>query len=330
MLIVIPSSQISSQNPELWALLSPIQRKLICLPRLTFKALSALLSKRLFNLLAMLLASSAGGADFNVPARPSLSLSRGPTSTTVTYRGQTNYQYTIWGSTNCSTWTSLVSAVNSTPQISFSEANRSNRFYKATTLRTAQIYECTLSGADMGSFLIFARTNDTAVLLGSSSMGPGEFANSLSIGTNNRYSGSLMTGRTGFLAFGSNSISGRLTNGLNPSGTISGTLKANNGTYQTSAGLYTGTINPGPPCGGTPVRAILCPDGTIFLESASPADAGSGTMAGTSMAVTLGPAHYTGTLITSGTTRILSGSIAHACGGNDVANFSLTRMEKLF
>jgi hypothetical protein len=212
--------------------------------------------------------------------------------------------------------------------MNFSDPNRPNRFYKATSLKTPQIYECTLTGADMGSFLLFARTNDTVALLGTTSVSPGDYANSLAIGIDNRYAGALLAARTGFLAFTSNSVSGKLTNGLSQTGTIAGTLKANNGTYQPSAGLYSGTITLGA-CAGSAVKAILCPDGTIYVYAASPPDCGNGPMSATSFGIaTPRGAHYQGTL--NAVTKTIAGTFQHGCGGPDPGNFSMTRTEKLF
>src|SRR5439155_17078273 len=139
------------------------------------------------------LARVALSADFNLPSAPSLSLVRGSNTTTVTYRGQTNFQFILYASSNSTSWSGLVTNLCTSPQMTFSETNRPVRFYKAASLKTPLIYQCSFSGADSGSFMLFARTNDTLALVGYSTSGThGEFADPLPIGTNNLYAGNLL------------------------------------------------------------------------------------------------------------------------------------------
>jgi len=272
----------------------------------------------------------AQSADFNLPIQPSLSLTHGVSNTTITYRGQTNYQYILYGSTNSTTWVVVVSNLCTNPQMNSSDPNRPNRFYKATSWKMPQIYECTLSWADMGSFLLFARTNDTVALLGTTSMSPGEYANSLPIGINNRYAGALLTGRTGLLSFTSNTVSGSLSNGTSRTGAIAGALKANSGIFQGSAGIYTGSLSGA--CGGT-IRLALCADGTLYLyisDNGAAPDGGSTVLTSPSFTVlTPRGTHYFGTLNNS--TRTINGTFSHGCASaQDPGSFFTSRGEKLF
>jgi hypothetical protein len=279
--------------------------------------------------LLLLLGMLARSADFNVPAAPSVSLSHGSNTTIVTYRGQTNYQFAIYGSSNSLAWTGLITNLCTSPVMTSSDTNRPLRFYKAAALKTPQIYNCTLSGSDTASFALFARTNDTVALVGSGSTSAGEFANSLPIGTNNQYCGPLFTGRMGCITLSSNKVIGNVTNNGAQSGTIKGALLGSSGPFQTSAGLYSGTTRF---CTGQ-VQAILSADGTLFLfandDGAGP-DGGSAVITGNSFTVaTPRGAHYSGTL--NQATRTIVGTVDHdPCGLPGGVTFSMSRLEKLF
>jgi len=280
--------------------------------------------------LLLLLGTVARSADFNVPAAPSVSLSHGSTTTIITYRGQTNYQFAIYGSSNSVVWTGLTTNLCTSPVMTFSDTNRPLRFYKAAALKTPQIDKCSLSGSDTASLALFARTNDTVALVGSGSTSPGEYANSLPIGTNNQYCGPLLTGRTGCITLSSNKVTGSVTNNSAQSGTVSsGALLGSSGPFQTSAGLYSGTIRS---CTGQ-VQAILSADGTFFLfandDGAGP-DGGSAVITGNSFTVaTPRGAHYSGTL--NQATKTIVGTVDHdPCGLTAGVSFSMSRSEKLF
>jgi hypothetical protein len=279
--------------------------------------------------LLLLFQTAVTAADFNVPAAPSLSLTHGSNATIITYRGQTNYQFALYASSNSLAWTGLTTNLCTGPQMTFSDTNRPLRFYKAAALKTPQIYECSISGSDTASFALFARTNDTVALVGSSSVSAGEFANSLPIGTNNQYCGPLLTGRTGCIALTSNTVSGAVTNNGLQSGKInSGALMGNTGPFQTSAGLYSGLIRG---CSGV-VQAILSADGSLFLyaDDGGGPDGGNATITGNSFTVaTPRGAHYQGAINVAGKTII--GTVAHApCGLVAGVSFSMTRSEKVF
>ena len=186
-----------------------------------------------------------------------------------------------------------------------------------------------MSGSDTASFALFARTNDTVALVGSSSISAGEFANSLPVGTDNQYCGPLLTGRTGCIALTSNTVSGAVTNNGLQSGKInSGALMGNNGPFQTSAGLYSGTTRG---CIGI-VQAILSADGSFFLyaDDGSGPDGGSAMIVGNSFTVaTPRGAHYAGTLNAAGKT--IFGTVAHPpCGLAANQTFTMSRSEKVF
>src|SRR5437899_6539827 len=109
----------------------------------------------------LLLSTGAFSADFNLPSAPSLALTRGSNTTSVTYRGQTNFQFILYASSNSTSWTGLVTNLCTNSQMAFSETNRPIRFYKATSLKTPLIFTCTNDGPQNAAFAIFARTNDT-------------------------------------------------------------------------------------------------------------------------------------------------------------------------
>ena len=176
--------------------------------------------------------------------------------------------------------------------------------------------------------MIFVRTNDTCPLIGTSTLSPGEYASSLPITSDNRYYGPLLTGRTGLLAFTDRAISGSLSNLTSRTGGIVGALKSNAGPFQTSAGLYSGTISLG--CAGT-VLAIVSADGTIYLYATDPrgADGGNAVITGTSFTVaTSRGTHYAGTLNVP--LHRISGSITHSCDGSGFGSFTMNRTEKVF
>ena len=113
----------------------------------------------------LLLQTVASSADFNLPAAPSVSLAHGSNATVITYRGQTNYQFSLYASSNFLAWTGLTTNLCTSPQMTFSETNRQLRFYKGAALKTPQIYTCSISQGDTASFALFARTNDTIALV---------------------------------------------------------------------------------------------------------------------------------------------------------------------
>src|SRR5690242_7421721 len=90
----------------------------------------------------LLLASVAFAADLNLPSPPSISLAHGSNTTTVTYRGQTNFQFILYASSNSTAWAGLLTNFCTNPQMTFSESNRPIRFYKASSLKTPLIYQC--------------------------------------------------------------------------------------------------------------------------------------------------------------------------------------------
>jgi len=278
-----------------------------------------------------LFGSSIGAiaADFNLPSAPTVSLIHGSSSTAVIYSGKTNFQYALYGSSNLVVWTGLTTNLCVSPQMTFSESNRLTRFFKATSSKTPLTYQCTLSGSDSGDFMVFVRTNDTFAMIGTTTLSPGEYANSLPISSDNRYYGPLLTGRTGLLAFTDRAVSGSLSNLASRTGAIVGALKANAGPFQTSAGIYSGTFSGA--CTGT-VVAIVSADGTIYLYATDPRgpDAGSTVINGTSFTVaTPRGTHYTGTLTVS--LHRIGGTILHACDGvSGFGNFTMNRTEKVF
>src|SRR5689334_17115082 len=114
-------------------------------------------------------------ADFNVPAAPTLSIARGTTNLTLTYRGQTNFVFTLYASSNALGWSALSTNLCVTPQMLFTDSIGARRFYKATSQKTPLIYQCSLSGSDSGAFALFVRTNDTFALVGYNNADHGEF-----------------------------------------------------------------------------------------------------------------------------------------------------------
>jgi hypothetical protein len=279
-------------------------------------------------------------ADFNLPAAPLISLARGSNNTSVTYRGQTNCIYAIYGSTNAINWSGLTTNLCTNAVMTFSETNRPTRFYKATSFQTPLIYTCTNSGPDYGAFALFVRTNDTFALIGYTALVPGstgggEFSSSLSIGTNNRFSGNLLAGRPAAVNFAFNRITGTITNAApKPVGNISGFLNTSAGPLQNAAGFYSGTFNGS--CSGT-LKAIVTADRTITMyidDTVGGNDGGVATILSDNSFQVIGVKgsgpHYTGTV--NPITRIISGSYIH--GKCDPAGafgaFTLTRQEKVF
>lgn len=281
----------------------------------------------------LLLAMAAFAADFNLPSAPSVSLTRGSNTSTVTYRGQTNFQFILYASSNSTSWTGLVTNLCTSAQMTFSETNRPIRFYKASSLKTPLIYQCSFSGADSGSFMLFARTNDTAALVGYRSSGTsGEFSDPLPIGANNRYAGNLLVGRTGILILTSNNVSGSVSNGASRTGTIGGALKPNVGPFQASAGLYSGGYSDA--CVGT-LKGILAADGTFILfvsDTLGGTDGGIAILSSTgspTTVATLRGSHYNCKL--NAATRTITGDYAHGiCDGVSPGFFTMSRTEKVF
>jgi hypothetical protein len=287
-----------------------------------------------------LLAFAALSADFNSPSAPLLSLTRGSNNTTVTYRGQTNCAYALYGSSNAVNWSGLITNLCTNAVMTFTETNRPTRFYKGTSFETPLIYSCTNSGPDYGAFGLFVRTNDTFALIGYTAQAPnttgrGEFSNSLGIGTDNSFAGTLLAGRSATVRFAFTNVSGTLTNvSPKPNGAISGYLNTSGGPLQNAAGFYSGSFNGS--CSGT-LKAIVTADRTIFMYID---DTIGGNDGGVSPILTdnsfqiigvkgSGP-HYTGTV--NPITRIISGSYIHGkCdGGVGFGAFTLTRQEKVF
>ena len=230
------------------------------------------------------------------------------------------------------TWSGLLTNLCTNPVMNFSETNRPTRLYKAASLKTPLLYQCSFSGNENGEFMLFVRVNDTAALVGfNSALQQGAFANALAIGTNNQFCGTILPNRTGCLSFTSNSVSGSLSNGATRVGTITGVLKSNSGPFQNSAGIYSGTLTSG--CLGT-LKAIFASDGTLFIY----ADYGTGITDGGTTVLTANTfssppttrgAHYAGAL--SPTQRVMQGGVTHACDTADInATFSLSRSEKIF
>jgi hypothetical protein len=285
-------------------------------------------------IVGVLFAGGVLGADFNVPFQPRLSLTRGINNSTVTYRGQTNFQYIIYVSSNATTWSSLLTNVCTSSVMNHSDTNRPIRFYKAAALKTPLLYQCTFSGIENGQFIIFVRTNDTAMLVGFISGVQGAFENSLLIGADNRVCGTIFANRTGCLLFSSNSVSGSLSNGATRTATVSGLLKSNSGPFQTAAGVYSGTYSLS--CDGT-IKGILAPDGTLFFYTVNSFSAATdGGIVGVngdgsfSLATTGGSysTHYTGALRMP--QRLMEGGYQHGCDGNSIGVFSTSILERLF
>lgn len=271
-------------------------------------------------------------ADFNTPSTPSVSVVRGSNSTTVTYRGQINYQYAIYGSTNMTNWTGLTTNLCTAAAMTFTETNRPARFYKATCIKTPLFYTNSFSGAEIGAFMVFVRTNDTMALVGYDGVLEGAFSNSLGVGTNNQCCGTIFANRTGCLNFTSNSVSGNLTNGTARVGTVVGGLKSNAGIYQAAAGVYSGTIDAASDCPGT-MNAILAADGTFYFYVQYPSgfsDGGWTTItSGGFTVLTPHGAHYYGAISIS--QRVITGTFQHGCDSvQGLGNYSMTRTEKLF
>src|SRR5258706_427138 len=144
----------------------------------------------------------------------------------------------------------------------------------------------------------------------------GAFANALGVGTNNQSCGALFANRTGCLSFTPNSVSGSVSNGASRVGSVSGTLKANSGTYQPAAGIYSGSFSvfDGADCDGT-LKAILAPDGTIslyILYASGLSDGGIAvTSSGAFTVATPRGSHFTGAISIS--QRLISGQFIHGC-----------------
>jgi hypothetical protein len=270
-------------------------------------------------------------ADFNLPLAPSLSLTPGSNFTSITYRGQTNFQFTLYGSSNATTWSALTTNLCVSPQMTFLETNRPARFYKATSLKTPLIYQCNFAGTDNGAFALFARTNDTVSLIGYNNSLHGEFSDALPVGINNQFFGNLLAGRTGVLTFTPSRVSGSVTNGATRTATINGILKSDVGPYQNVAGHYTGNLVAAS-CAAS-LHVIVIADGTIFLFVAFGATTDGGVAAITSNSFSVATprgAHYNGTISVSGTPSI-SGNFIHGCDDNTgFGNFTMTRSEKVF
>jgi hypothetical protein len=260
-----------------------------------------------------------------------VSLTRGSNTSTVVYRGQANFQYILYGSSNTTTWSSLMTNLCTSSSMSFSETNRPIRFYRAVSLKTPLLYQCTFSGIENGEFMVFVRTNDTIALVGYNSGIQGIFANALSVDTNGRYCGTIFPNRTGCLMFTSNAVSGTLSNGTVRTATVSGSLKSSSGPFQGAAGLYSGTLSLD--CNGT-IKAILASDGTLFLYATTSSGVTEGGTVpvnsnGSFSVATYRNAHYTGAL--SLAQRVMSGTFTHGCDdGNGTGPFSASRSEKLF
>jgi len=306
--------------------------KLITTPDRLFRRVLILALATVAIAAVLTLARVAFSADFNLPSAPSLSLTRGGATSIVTYHGQTNFQFILYASSNSTSWNGLLTNLCTSPQMTFSETNRPIRFYKATSLKTPLIYQCSFSGADSGSFMLFARTNDSLALVGYSTSGThGEFADPLPVGTNNLYAGNFLASRTGTLILTSNSVSGTVTNGPAQSARINGILKPNVGPFQASAGLYSGTYSDA--CFGT-LKAILAADGTFILFVSDNTGVTDGGLIGINSngsftVATLRGSHYTGTLNQS--SRTITGQYAHGiCDGFSPGSFSMSRTEKVF
>jgi len=306
--------------------------KLTTTPDRLFRRLLILAIARACAAAVLLVSGAAFSADFNLPSAPSLSLTRGSNTMTVTYRGQTNFQFILYASSNSTSWTGLVTNLCTSPQMTVSETNRPIRFYKATSLKTPLIYQCSFSGIDSGSFMLFARTNDTVALVGYSTSGThGEFADPLPIGASNRYAGNLLASRTGLLILSSNNVSGSVSNGASRTGNIGGVLKPNVGPFQNSAGLYSGTYSDA--CFGT-LKGVLAADGTFILFVSDTTGVTDGGIIrinsnGSFTVATLRGSHYTGTL--NPATRTMTGNYVHGiCDGFSPGSFSMSRTEKVF
>jgi hypothetical protein len=250
----------------------------------------------------------------------------------VTYRGQINFQYAIYASTNLTNWSGLTTNLCTAAAMNFTETNRPVRLYKAMTIKTPLFYTNSFSGAESGAFMVFVRTNDTMALVGYDGVVEGAFANSLAVGGSNQYCGAIFANRTGCLNFTSNSVSGNLSNGTTRVGTIVGGLKSNSGAYQAAAGVYSGTIDSGSDCDGT-FKGILAPDGTFYLYvqyGSGLTDGGWTTItSGGFTVLTLRGTHFYGAI--SIAQRVITGNFQHGCdGATGLGTYSMSRTEKLF
>lgn len=210
----------------------------------------------------------AQAAVFNVPPPASLSLTSAPGGMRVVLRGATNFKFLVYVSTNLNLsngWSLLSSNVAVSQVVAVVDSpstNRPLRMYKASSLVTPFFYQGTFGGTEAGSFILLARTNNTAAFMAYNSTAAhrrGEFVNSLAIDGDDVAYGSFIAGTTGALQFtATNTLAGRFTNSSSgATGTVTAVQRANAGIHSGSAGLYAG-----PMVGhsGT-ARILLCPDG---------------------------------------------------------------------
>ncbi len=230
------------------------------------------------------LATGLSAATFNVPPPASLSLTSAPGGMRVVYQGATNFKYQVQVSSNLNTWSQLASnvAVNrATAIVDVQSTNRPMRFYKASSQVTPFFYKGTFSGAESGSFILLARTNNTTVFLGNNpGRLRGEYSTNLVVGGDDSAGGTFLVNAPGCLQFtASNTITGRFTNSASATGTLAGGQRANVGSFSGYAGIYTGTVS-APHTG--PARILLCPDGSFAFYRTDPnfgtKDGGLGTL----------------------------------------------------
>jgi hypothetical protein len=225
-------------------------------------------------------------AAFNIPTPATLSLKATQGGMRVTYRGATNFQYLVQTSSNLQNWSLLSSNVATNPAVSFldSQTNRQARFYKAASLRTPLLYRGTNFGGELGGFVLLARTNNSTVFMGvnltqsSAHNKRGEYTTALTVDSNNVICGTYILGAPGCLQITpSNTLSGKFTNGLQLTGTTSGTLRPNTGPYNGYAGIYSGTVQGH----DGPAVLLLCPDGLLaFLRTDGNKDDGTVSVMG--------------------------------------------------
>jgi len=182
----------------------------------------------------------------------------------ITYRGATNFQFLLQSCSNLPNWSLLASNVATNQTMTFIDSpltNSPRRFYRAVSLPTPFLYQGTFSGIDLGSFILFARTNGAVTFAGlNTTSHRGEYA-TLTVASNSVGCGTFIAGVPGCLALNSNAVSGSFTNTTShQTGTVTGLQKSNTGLFNGAAGLYAGTISD---VHSGVAKILLCPDGSL-------------------------------------------------------------------
>jgi hypothetical protein len=221
-----------------------------------------------FGAASLWCANALSAAAFNIPTPATLSLRATQGGMRITYRGATNFPYSVHTSSNLQSWSVFTNSVALTTNLIFFDpvTNRPARFYKASSFQSPFFYRGTNSGAENGAFILLVRTNNSTVFMGvnlTTGHKRGEYTTALTVDTNGLTCGTYILGAPGCLSLTlSNTITGKFTNAsTSATGTVTGTQRANVGPYNGYAGIYSGNVSGH----DGPALLLLCPDGSMAI-----------------------------------------------------------------